>query len=195
MELDGNFTTTNINGWIWPKYCDFSGYITLDQHSGSNSEKKFLVKLWSNFLLFLSLFSFSSPKTLKEHVLTSVWSAQHPNTVSNSVSSPSQKSTSWLNGRSCPSSGSCCSRGLCGSGHLCSSRCPIPMALVVPVATVATVTPMASFHELSCSCLEAVPVVSTKSRFKFKIEFKGKKWTLCLKIGIADAREWNRTEL
>ena len=32
-------------------------------------------------------------------------------------------------------------------------------------------------------------------KFKFKIEFKGKNWTLCLKTGIADVRQWNRTEL
>ena len=41
--------------------------------------QKHLLKFATNFLLFLSFFSFFAQKMLKKHILTSVWSGQHQN--------------------------------------------------------------------------------------------------------------------
>ena len=51
----------------------FSGNKTLDQGLGANSGTHSLI----NFLLFLPFYVFC--KKVKKHILTSVWSAQHPN--------------------------------------------------------------------------------------------------------------------
>ena len=57
----------------------FSGNKTLNKRSGANSKTHFLLKFATNFLLFLSFFSFFAQKMLKKHILTSVWSGQHQN--------------------------------------------------------------------------------------------------------------------
>ena len=57
----------------------FSGNKTLNKRSGANSKTHFLIKFATNFLLFLSFFSFFAQKMLKKHILTSVWSGQHQN--------------------------------------------------------------------------------------------------------------------
>ena len=55
----------------------FSGNKTLEQCLGANSKNTFLLKFYSNFLLFL-VFSAFSRATLKKQISANVWSAQHP---------------------------------------------------------------------------------------------------------------------
>ena len=61
----------------------FSGNKTLHQHFGANLKNPFFVKNLQQISYFLHFFSFLAQTTLKMHISTSVWSAQHPNACQN----------------------------------------------------------------------------------------------------------------
>ena len=58
--------------------CVFSGNKT-----STNLKPRFSAKVYIKCLAFSSFFQLFAPKTLKKHILTSVWSVQHPNAGEN----------------------------------------------------------------------------------------------------------------
>ena len=60
----------------------FSGNKTFHQRFGANFKNPFLQNFAVNFLLF-SFFKLFWTKIFKKHILTSFWSAQHPNAGQN----------------------------------------------------------------------------------------------------------------
>ena len=56
---------------------------TLKQHSGANFKNPFVKKICIIFMLFHPFSAYWIKKTRKKHILTGVWSEQHPNTSQN----------------------------------------------------------------------------------------------------------------
>ena len=56
LEIDWNFTTTNINGWIWPKYIDLRKQDFLSAEKVSERfcfVNKYVMQSWFNTNYYL----------------------------------------------------------------------------------------------------------------------------------------------
>ena len=81
MFVFWNCTKVLVEGFIPrknPENVFFSGNKTLYKHSGA-IKNIFLLMLHQFSCFFFSIFDFWAQKTLKKHILTSVWSVQHQN--------------------------------------------------------------------------------------------------------------------
>ena len=93
VHLPKNYSVSQIfwckNMFLGDKTCVFRRknlifvIKTLHQRFGANLKTHILLNFAANFLLFCIFFSFSAQKTSKIKILTSIWSALHPNTGRN----------------------------------------------------------------------------------------------------------------